>query len=141
MKPGGVIAAISLIRSLSHEFIARELKGSGTADIAPSHGDILHTLYLTDGVPMKEIARGIRKKKNTVTVLTDKLVTLGYVRKEDDTTDKRSTRIFLTEKGRALETTFREVSSKLIRRTYRGFSRAEQDILMAFLERIENNLR
>jgi len=90
---------------------------------------------------MKEIARGIRKKKNTVTVLTDKLVTLGYVRKEDDTTDKRSTRIFLTEKGRALETTFREVSSKLIRRTYRGFSRAEQDILMAFLERIENNLR
>lgn len=47
---------------------------------------------------MKELAEKIFRKKPTVTVLVDKLVTLGYVIKEKSKADSRVTFIKLTEK-------------------------------------------
>jgi len=141
MNTAKVVAVISSIRGLAHELIMEELKTHGIPDIAPSHGDILATLYSGDGIPMKDIAVRIGKKKNTVTVLVDKLAHLGYVRKEEDGLDRRTTRIFLTEKGRAFEKVFREVSEKLIRKTYSGLTEPEKEQLMELLARVEQNLR
>jgi len=141
MNTAKVIAVISSIRGRAHELIMEELRKRGVPDIAPSHGDILAALYSGDGIPMKDVAARIGKKKNTVTVLVDKLAHLGYVRKEADGLDRRTTRIFLTAKGRAFEEVFREVSEKLIRKTYRGFSEPEKEQLMDLLARVEQNLR
>ena len=141
MNTAKVIAVISSIRGLAHELIAGELKKHGVADIAPSHGDILAALYSQDGMSMKDISARIGKKKNTVTVLIDKLVALGYVRKETDGLDRRTTRVFLAEKGRVFEHIFREVSQKLIEKTYRGFTESEKEELMGLLTRMEENVR
>jgi MarR family transcriptional regulator, organic hydroperoxide resistance regulator len=141
MNSRKIIAVISSIRGLAHELISRELKRHGISGIAPSHGDILFTLYSKDGVSMKEIARGIGKKKNTVTVLVDKLASLGFVRKEADGADRRTTRVFLTEKARAFQGVFADVSETLIERTLKDFGEPEKDGLMTFLDRIEKNLK
>ena len=141
MNTAKAIAVISSIRGLAHELIAGELRKHGISDIAPSHGDVLAALYSKDGMSMKDISARIGKKKNTVTVLIDKLAALGYVRKETDGLDRRTTRVFLTGKGSAFESIFREVSEKLIQKTYTDFSESEKEELMGLLSRLEENLR
>lgn len=141
MNTGKVIARIASIRGLAHELITGELGKAGISDIAPSHGDILSQLYSEDGISMKEIARRINKKKNTVTVLVDKLTALGYIRKETDGADRRTTRVFLTEKGCAFQEVFRGVSDTLIGKVWEGFAEEEKEALMGLLERVERNLR
>ncbi len=141
MSTGKIIAVISSIRGLAHELITGELKKRGVTDIAPSHGDILFALYFGDGMSMKDISARIGKKKNTVTVLTDKLLSLGYIRKEPDRVDKRTTRVFLTEKGRAFQEVFTCVSDTLLEKTYRDFREDEKAELTGLLARIQNNLR
>ena len=141
MNTGKVIAVISSIRGLAHEYIAGELKRRGISDIAPSHGDILFNLYSEDGILMKDITARIGKKKNTVTVLVDKLEALGYVRKAADGADRRATRVYLTEKGRGIEGIFRDVSEKLVGKTYGTFKEEEKEVIMGLLLRMESNLK
>jgi MarR family transcriptional regulator, organic hydroperoxide resistance regulator len=139
MNFNNIISLISSIRNRSYELIVDELDKEGVNDIAPSHGFILYNLFKRDGITMKEINERINKKKNTVTVLIDKLESRGYVKKEQDEDDKRITRIFLTKKGRSFEKFFNEVSKKLLDITYAGFSDKEKTEIMRLLEKINNN--
>jgi MarR family transcriptional regulator, organic hydroperoxide resistance regulator len=139
MNYNNIISLISLIRNLANEFIINELKKEGIKNIAPSHGFILHTLFNKDGITMKEINEIINKKKNTVTVLIDKLESMEYLRKETDIDDKRITRIFLTEKGKSFEKSFKRLSDKLIKKAYAGIAENEKLNLMKYLDKIKKN--
>jgi DNA-binding MarR family transcriptional regulator len=58
---------------------------------------------------MKELAKSIDRKKNTVTVLVDTLVEHGYVEKMVNPGDRRKKCISLTEKAKAFKPVFREI--------------------------------
>ena len=139
MDTNKIISIISAIRNLSNEFLISELKKEGLSNIAPSHGHILNALFENDGISMKEITERINKKKNTVTVLIEKLTSQGFVRKGVDSSDKRTTFIFLTKKGKTLEKSFKDISIKLIDKAYNGFTEKEKSNLMMFLIRMEKN--
>ena len=139
MKHQNIISLISHVRNLANEFIVEELRKEGIEDISPSHGNIMNALFFQDGLSMKEINEKINKKKNTVTVLIDKLENLGYVTKKTDADDKRITHIYLTEKGRSFEKSFRSVSAKLIKKTFEGFSEKERMVVVKLLDKIRRN--
>lgn len=139
MNYNNAISLISLIRNHANEFIINELKKEGIKNIAPSHGYILHTLFNNDGITMKEINENINKKKNTVTVLIEKLEYQGYLRRETDFNDKRITRIYLTEKGKFFEKSFKRISDKLIKKTYSGFKEDDKEVFVKYLEKIKDN--
>lgn len=135
-----IISIIGRIRRFANELILKELANKGIKGLSPSHGDIIAMLAEGDPVSMKAISDRIDRRKNTVTALVDKLIRLGYVRRQRCETDGRQSLVMLTEKGKQLIPDFREISSILIDRAYRGFSPSEKTMLTDLLSRVLHNL-
>ena len=135
-----VIALASRISEKSHRLIVRELEARGIEGIVPSHGGILGNLFTGEKYTMKDLAEKIHRTKPTVTVLIDKLVSLGYVIKEKSREDSRVTFIRLTEKGLKLKPVFMEVSEIVNAIVYKDLSEEEANSVEATLEKIRQNL-
>lgn len=136
MSNGNAIALISRIREKANRFIIHELEEHGITGIVPSHGDILNILFCEERCTMKDLAIKIHRTKPNVTVLIDKLVECGYVKKEKSTDDNRVTFISLTEKGASLKPVFFYISKKLRKVVYGGLSETEADSLESMLQTI-----
>lgn len=139
--PEQIVSVISRIHENANRVIIDELAFHGMEGLVPSHGDILSCLFRNDGVPMSELARKIGRKKNTVTVLVEKLETFGYVTRVTDREDSRISLVYLTAKGKSIENRFAAISDKLIAAIYKGISGEEKIMLLDILERMEGNLR
>ncbi|WP_416829371.1 MarR family winged helix-turn-helix transcriptional regulator [Ectobacillus polymachus] len=135
------VALISRLKENSDRLILSELEKHGVKGIAPSHGGILVALYEKQKVTMKELAERIKRTKPTVTVLVNKLVDSGYIKKEKDPQDNRVTYISLTEKGKDLEQIFYQVSSTLNDVIYGDLTEEEQEQLEHILTNRLNRFR
>jgi len=140
MEKQQIISLISKIRYGANELIMRELEKNGIKGIVPSHGDILARLFIRDSIPMSELASAINKKKNTVTTLVDKLVSLGFVIKTSDPDDSRVTLVQLTKEGRTLQKSFDRVSRILLETVYKDVTDKEKDTVLKILLKMKNNL-
>ena len=89
---------------------------------------------------MKEIAEIIDKDKSTITSLINKLIALDYVEKKKDMNDNRISIIRLTAKGKALKSSFMEISKKLITKAYQGVSEQEKEILNILLAKLNKSM-
>ena len=96
-------------------------------------------LFANREVRMKDLAKAVRRDKSTITALVGKLVRGGYVRRENGLEDQRTVYVRLTRKGEDLESVFREISDELLRRTWRGIDRTEQEEVMRLLQKIGAN--
>lgn len=136
MNDSYILSLISRIRRRANKFIENELRNRQVAGIAPSHGDILFCLYNYQTLTMHQLSKLIDRDKSTVTVLIYKLVKLGYVNKEQDTQDARVYRLSLTEKGRALQPIFEEISERLLTAIYSDFTPEEKKQILLLLQKI-----
>jgi DNA-binding MarR family transcriptional regulator len=139
MKTRDAISLISKIRQKVNILIISEISNKGIDGIVVSHGDILYALFQKHKMTMADIAERISKDKSTVTALVNKLVSLGYVRKERDTEDTRVVYVTLTPKGYELEPEFEAVSKKVLEVFYRNISEEEKEILLRILSKIDQN--
>ena len=136
MKKGNLLALMSRIRESANRLIVEELEANGVEGIVPSHGGIMTQLFNAGSMTMNDLALAIHRTKPTVTVLVDKLVGCGYVKREKSADDSRVTYIVLTEKGRKLKPVFDAVTKKLNAALYKDLSDEEAGRLEAALERI-----
>jgi MarR family transcriptional regulator, organic hydroperoxide resistance regulator len=139
MKKELVILQIGKIRDKANSFLTRELAGRNLKGIAPTHGDILWALFTYGDLPMKKLSDIIHRDKSTVTALVSKLIDFGYVERRTHESDSRSNIISLTEKGRAVQKDFWEVSEALRKKAYKGLTEEEKETLMRLLTRIYDN--
>ncbi len=139
MREQDIISVLSKIRMQANKFIIGKMADYGVYELAPSHGDIIFTLLNTEKITMKDLANSIKKDKSTVTVLVEKLVRLGYIRKERDAADNRITYLSLTEKGKDLKPMFEDISESLFKTVYHNIQKEEQEALMQSLEKINQN--
>jgi DNA-binding MarR family transcriptional regulator len=139
MKPELIILQISRIRDKANNFLTRELARRNLKGIAPSHGDILWALFTYGDLPMKKLSEIINKDKSTVTALVNKLIKSGYILRRTHESDSRSSIISLTEKGRAMQKNFWDVSEALRKKAYQGLSKGEMKTLMKLLTRVYDN--
>jgi DNA-binding MarR family transcriptional regulator len=138
MSRGNAIALISRIREKANRLIVSELEDHGIRGIVPSHGDILNILFREERCTMNELAKKIHRTKPNVTVLIDKLVEYGYVKKEKSTADNRVTYITLTDKGESLRPVFLSISTKLTKIVYGKIPLEESDALEAMLQALSD---
>lgn len=134
------MALISRIREKANRFIIRELESNGVEGIVPSHGDILILLFQGEKYSMKELAEKIHRTKPTVTVLIDKLVEYGYVKKEKSYDDSRVTYINLTKKGLELKPIFYDISEKLNLLIYGDLTDEEAEVFEKKLYNINSKM-
>ncbi len=135
-----IVYFISKIKKRMTEFIEKSLEEKGLDDLVPSYGNILTVLYDNNGrLSMKAIGQLIGKDKSTITALVNKLLKLGYVKKEKCQDDRRVTYIIFTEKGKAIEGKVDDISKKVSLTTYKNFSKEEKEILLKLLKKMYNN--
>lgn len=139
MKIRNAISLISKIREKTNRFIMSEMLKHGIKGIVTSHGDIIYALFKKPRLTMAEIAEKIDRDKSTVTALVNKLVRLGYVKKERGTEDTRVIYVTLTNKGYELEPIFEAISSEVLDTFYLGIPENEKEELIRILNKIYNN--
>lgn len=140
MNSQDIISLISRIREKANRAIISEMSAHGVEDIVTSHGDIIYALFHREKMTMAEIAEKIVRDKSTVTALVDKLVRLGYIKKEKDDEDNRVVFVSLTTQGHALKPVFEAISQRVLDDLYRGITAHEKDELLRLLNKIYDNL-
>lgn len=138
-KINSAVSKISLIHTLTADFLSKRLKEKGFDEFASSHGNILFQLSKSGKIKMGELSEKINRDKSTTTVLVRKLKDLELIEEETDSEDKRNKLISLTEKGKEYTQITSGLSKELIERFYNGFTQEEKEQFCSFLERIENN--
>lgn len=139
MSTKHVISLISKIREKVNRFIVSEMSKHGVEDIVTSHGDIIYALFEKQSLTMAEIAEKIGRDKSTVTALVDKLVRLGYIKKEKSIEDTRVVNVTLTLKGNELKPVFEAISKEVLEVFYLNISEKEKEELIRILNKIYNN--
>ncbi len=105
-----------------------------------SYREILFHLAHEDGRSQLDLARLTHLKPPTVSVALAKLEAEGYVTREADPMDARRTRVYLTDKGKAIDEKAHEVIRILDRKAVQGFSAEEIKQLMVLLFRLRENI-
>jgi len=131
---------ISQIKQVQSRVFQRLLQGSGVAEFNGPQGRILYVLWQRDGVPIVELSQKTGLAKNTLTAMLGRMEESGLIARRPAPADRRQTLIALTEKARALQGKYREVSRRMNELFYRGFSPKEAQALDEMLDRILMNL-
>ena len=96
-------------------------------------------LFQKDGVNQESLVQSINLDKANVTRAVQKLVKEGYVFQQRDNEDRRSYRIFLTEKGRAIEPGLKKIALEWENILLSSFdSDKKQTIVNSFEDMIKN---
>ena len=131
---------ISQVHQLGGRIFARKLREYGIDEINPAQGRIMFVLWRNDRIPITELAKQTSLGKSTLTSMLDRLERSGYVRRVPSPQDRRVVFIERTEKDKAFQQLYVQVSQEMTRLFYDGFSDAEIDAFEGYLRRILDNL-
>lgn len=101
---------------------------------------LLMMLSYREGVTQLDLARSTRLKPPTVSVALKRMENDGYIRREADEDDLRAVRVYLTDKGRALDRANIDRLKRMEQVMMNGITEAESAELCELLLRIRNNL-
>ncbi|MBR4033769.1 MAG: MarR family transcriptional regulator [Clostridia bacterium] len=101
---------------------------------------LLFCLSHEEGITQLELSRRAGLKPPTVSVALKHLEDEGYIVREVDADDKRAARVYLSDKGHALERENTERFNRVDDEMMRGFSEEEIAQLRKMLLRIRDNL-
>jgi DNA-binding MarR family transcriptional regulator len=131
---------IGQVHRLGGRAFSKMLQARGI-EINPAQGRIMFVLWQEDGIPITELAKQTSLGKSTLTSMLDRLEQAGYVRRVPSPHDRRVVLIERTEKDRAFQQQYVQVSQEMAALFYAGFSEAEIETFEGYLERILGNLK
>jgi MarR family transcriptional regulator, organic hydroperoxide resistance regulator len=101
---------------------------------------VLRCLWQEDGLSPGEVARLLNLATPTVTRATTRMAAAGLLRREPHPRDRRMVRLWLTDRGRALERDIDAETSHIARRALGTFTDDEVAALVRALEQVRRNL-
>jgi DNA-binding MarR family transcriptional regulator len=101
---------------------------------------ILLALWAEDGQPPGELARRLGLATPTVTRATTRMEAAGLLRRQPHERDRRLVRLFLTDRGRALEKEIGREIDELSERALASLDESERATLVRLLDSISRNL-
>ena len=131
---------LMLCNEISKMFGNTLRSSSDDALIQGSYRDIIFNLAHGDGKTQLEIANHIHLKPPTVSVALAKLENEGYIERKADPMDARLTRVYLTDKGRAIHDRGHEAIYTLETNATKGMSDDEIKQLNLLLFKVRENI-
>lgn len=107
-------------------------------EITPSLMEALQHVYLHGGAPIREVAAGLEVTLSAASQLVDRLFRKGLVTRSENESDRRQSRVELTEAGRTVVTEMRRRRSAWFHSIVGAMPESER---MAFLEGLESFLQ
>ncbi|MCT2558977.1 MarR family transcriptional regulator [Tsuneonella sp. YG55] len=101
---------------------------------------VLVNLARHEGVNQGGLAERLDVEPITVCRMVDRLQDAGLVERRADPADRRSWRLFLTDRARSLLDQLRPLADAMIEDALDGLNGAEREVLRDLLERIRENL-
>ncbi|MBU7018523.1 MAG: MarR family transcriptional regulator [Theionarchaea archaeon] len=128
---------ISCIYRYTQMYIGKELE---KYRIGSGQFSFLMTLYRRDGITQEDLANLLHVDKATSARAVKNLEKEGYIARKEDAEDKRKYRVFVTEKGREIESMMKSISSEWTARLLSGFTEDEKESVTIFLEKMVKNI-
>lgn len=100
----------------------------------------LRVLWMGDGVTQKYLSDMTNVTENTTVALVNGMVADGLVERVRDTEDRRKQRIYLTQRGRALENDLMHYALDINRIASAGIDPKELAVCASVLTRMSENL-
>lgn len=129
-----IAGTVALLSRTLDAALRRETDGLGLADLS-TLGQVERGVDLPSAV-----ARRLRLDPGRITRITDRLVDLGYMRREEDAADRRRSRLVLTEPGRERIRVGRDRLASIMNGLLDGLAAPERDDLAAGLEALRVQL-
>jgi DNA-binding MarR family transcriptional regulator len=108
--------------------------------VAPAQFQILQLLWAEDGLSQRALADRARIEPPTLVRTLDRMERDGQVKRRKDKHDKRQTNIFLTARGRRLQTTLRRIVAETEKQAQAGVSKTDRKTLTTALRKMAENL-
>ena len=131
---------INQIQKISSRKFNELLKEKNIDEFNGSQGVILYSLWNNKELTIKEIGKITGLAKTSLTSMLDRMEEKGLIRRKDNSEDKRSIKIMLTDKAKELEKDYNDISNKMSNIFYKNFSDKEINEIEKYLERIISNL-
>ena len=128
-----------LIIKLAHAMALDMDRRLKTYDVTMSQWTMLKQLWQQEGRSQVELQELLGLDGATVTGLVQRMTHLGLIQRSPDPSDKRVQRVFLTERGRALEQITTSLVEEVNAHTVEGFSTDERDFFIRLLIRALHN--
>lgn len=109
-------------------------------DLYPGQDGLLYHLSKNDGLTMTELVEKLKIKHPTLFTMVTRMETAGLIKKDKDKVDKRTSRIFLTNKGKTQIAALSQVWQDMEKQLLKGFSEAEISTAKSVLIKLTNNL-
>ena len=101
---------------------------------------LLLQLWIEEGIPQSKLAACMGVEPPTATKMLQRMEHAGLIERRADPEDARISRVYLTERGRALEQPVLAVWQQLEAQTVAGLSSIEQALLRRLLMQVAANL-
>ena len=130
----------NLFIRLTHLYFKKAFALVKDTGIHPKQVPLIGLVYCWEGISQKEISQALRISPPTVAVSIKRLEKAGIIERRADGKDQRLSRIFLTEKGRAVTGKVRECIKEKEKALFKGFSESEVCLLRRFFLQMIQNL-
>lgn len=111
-----------------------------TIGLTSAQWRVLAYLARCEGSNQANLADYMDMEPITLSRQLDRMVAAGMAERRPDPGDRRAYRLYLTEPGRLLITSFRKISTEVMREAVDGIGDAEIDRLTELLFRMRSNL-
>ncbi|WP_440134649.1 MarR family winged helix-turn-helix transcriptional regulator [Chitinophaga sancti] len=139
-KARELLRSMGEVRNTLRQYISVRIREE-EIDITFELLEILAYLYKKDGVNQQEIADLMLKDKSSMTYQIDGLVKRDLVRRMEDENDRRNKLIFLTEKGKGLQTVLQSWVGELYDKGVSDIDEGEIDTALAMVQKMNENLK
>lgn len=138
MSSGGFL--ISQVKQLSDRTFEKILKTKGIDEFNGAQGRILYILWNNNNLSIKQISKFTKLAKTTLTAMLERMELQGLIKRTISKEDKREIIVSLTDKAKALQTDFLDVTRQMEEIFYKNFTEKQIENFENTLKKIIENL-
>ena len=127
---------ISYLSDLIEKVLSETFNSYDIEDLTQQQLHYLQVIVRLHNPTITELARELKLTKPTVTVLVDKLVSRGYVRRVPSDSDRRVTHLHIDEKGKIIEQIQKSAYKKMEERIGSELNETEIAMLTDILKKL-----
>ncbi len=120
------------------QFLDQKILSSGLTDA--TWRPLTHLLFLGNGINQKILAESIGISGPSLVRLLDSLVAKGLVERQEDESDRRARKLYLTTAGECLASQVHQATQELNRQILGDMKANEEQAIIEILQKLENNM-
>lgn len=109
-------------------------------DLYPGQSHLLFVLNKEDGKSQKELAKRLKIKPSTTTVMLGRMEKSELIYRKQDSEDQRISRVYITEKGKATCREAVDIIEELENEYFGNFTKEEEQEFKKLLLKLKGNL-